>query len=102
MLGRIVTATVQPQCSQHDSNKRNDSYFHCIRSAQQALSIRPIGSTNCSVRRGITPPVTLVPGWVDLKGDHIHGVLLPELVGRAIRTEPEFVTRVPQDSYRER
>src|SRR5262249_37406420 len=33
--------------------------------------------------RWITPPVTLVPGWVDPKGDHIHGVLLPELVGKA-------------------
>ena len=72
-----------------DFSKRIFSHFHCICSAQQALSIRHVGSTkpsykaspaiSRSVRRWLTPPVFLVPGWVDLKGDE-HDVLLPELV----------------------
>src|SRR5207248_425288 len=68
-IARAKTSALR-QCSPHDSIKQIYSYFHCTCSAQQALSIRLIGSTSRSVRRWITPPVTLVPRRVDLKRDH--------------------------------
>src|SRR6476661_7147175 len=73
----------------NEFSKQIPSHFHCICSAQQALSIRQVGSIkpsnktslaiSCSVRRRLMPPVFLVPGWVDLKGNE-HDVLLPQLV----------------------
>ena len=64
-------SAIRRDCSPQNSNKRIYSYFHCACSAQQALSIRFIGSISRSVRRWITPPVTLVPRRIDLKRDHI-------------------------------
>jgi hypothetical protein len=85
----LAMRSTYPQCSRQDFSKRIFSHFHCIGSAQQALSIRHAGSTkpsdktspaiSRSVRRWLTPPVFLVPGRVDLKGNE-HDVLLPELV----------------------
>src|SRR3954469_16658636 len=95
----IVTAMAYPQRSWQDFSKRIFSHFHCICSAQQALSIRHVGSTkpsdktspaiSRSVRRWLTPPVFLVPRWVDLKWDE-HDVLLPEFRARQVR----FLNRV--------
>lgn len=74
------------------------SHFHCIGSAQQALSIRHVSSTKPPdktspaisrwVRHSLTQPVFLIPGWVDLKGDE-HDGLLPELVSRITNTLAE-------------
>jgi hypothetical protein len=87
-----------PRCSRQDSSKRMFGHLHCSCSAQQALSIRHVGSTKPSdktspaisrwVRHALTQPVFLVPGWVDLKGDE-HDVLLPELVSRFTSTLAE-------------
>ena len=70
---------MQPQCGQRDFNKGIYGYFHCICGAQQAPSLRLIGSTIRAFGRWITPPVTLVPGWVDFKGGHSHCVLTSTL-----------------------